>query len=193
MSLDKKKYSKKEVEQLLSTCAMEYQEKLNNQRTKISFLIEENKRLAENVAEFKKKDALISSTLLSAREKADEIEKSILNKYALVVEMLKKFSNDWKAYFDFLKEKYPNYDTIQKSVKLKEALDNALLLDDDKQTVEEMEEKLSKITSKIAFNPKGKVEDYIAVTSENGFSLEDVLNPGKLELEDLCKELGLME
>ena len=193
MDLSKKKYSQQEVKQLLDSCSREYQEKLNTQRTKISFLIEENRKLFDKVEEYKSKEALISSTLFSAQEKATEMEEVTNEKYALVVEELKKFSNDWKEYFDFLKEKYPNYDTIQKAVKLKEALDNNILGGDDKLTVKEMEEKLSNITSRLDFKPKDKIRDYIAATSDNGFNLEEVLNPGKLELEDLCKELGLME
>ena len=43
------------------------------------------------------------------------------------------------------------------------------------------------------FNPKQKINEYIAATADNGFNLEEVLNPGTLHLEDLCKELGLLE
>ncbi|MBR0190267.1 MAG: hypothetical protein IJQ23_07790, partial [Clostridia bacterium] len=45
-----------------------------------------------------------------------------------------------------------------------------------------------------AFNPKEKIADYIAATSDdnNGFNMDEVLNPGALRLEDLCKELGLL-
>ena len=114
MELSKKKYSKLEVEELLKKQGREYQQKLNSQRDKIALLVEENKRLAEKTEEFEKKDALISSTLKVAKEKADEMEKTVQDKYTLVVERLKKFSKDWTDYFNFLKEKYPNYETIQK-------------------------------------------------------------------------------
>ena len=57
----------------------------------------------------------------------------------------------------------------------------------------EIDEILSK--QKERFNPKKKIDEYIAATTEstNGFNLDDVLNPGELQLEDLCKELGLIE
>ncbi len=193
MELSKKKYSKLEVEELLKKQGEEYQQKLNSQRDKIALLVEENRRLAEKTEEFEEKDALISSTLKVAKEKADEMEKTIQDKYTLVVERLKKFSKDWTDYFNFLKEKYPNYETIQKVVKLKETLDSLVLSKDDCQTVEEIENRLSQITSKTDFRPKEKIDQLIAATGDSGFSLEEVLNPGKLELEDLCKELGLME
>ena len=193
MELNKKKYSLQEVEKLLDSCSREYKEKLNNQKAKISFLIDENKRLMDKVEEYKEKDALISSTLLSAQEKADEMEKTIKDKYTLVVENLKKFVKNWQNYFEYLKDKYPNYDNIQQVIKLKEALKIDILDNDDKETVELMEEKLKNLSSNTEFMPRERINNYIAVTSENGFNLEEVLNPGKLELEDLCKELGLME
>ena len=40
---------------------------------------------------------------------------------------------------------------------------------------------------------KQKIKDYIAATGDNGFNLDDVLNPGELELEELCRELGLID
>ena len=43
------------------------------------------------------------------------------------------------------------------------------------------------------FNPRKIMDNYVASVSENGFNLQDVLNPGELELEDICKELGLIE
>ena len=43
------------------------------------------------------------------------------------------------------------------------------------------------------FDPKSKIEAFVAATSDNGFNLNEVLNPGELQLEDLCKELGLIE
>ena len=179
MELSKKKYSKLEVEELLKKQGREYQQKLNSQRDKIALLVEENKRLAEKTEEFVKKDALISSTLKVAKEKADEMEKTVQDKYTLVVERLKKFSKDWTDYFNFLKEKYPNYETIQKVVKLKETLDSLVLSKDDCQTVEEIENRLSQITSKTDFRPKEKIDQFIAATGDSGFSLEEVLNPGK--------------
>ena len=43
------------------------------------------------------------------------------------------------------------------------------------------------------FNPKAVISDYIVATENNGFNMDEVLNPGELRLEDLCKELGLIE
>lgn len=193
MELSKKKYTIEEVRKLLTSSQFEYETKLNNQKDRIAVLLEENKRLAEELKGVKEKDALISATLLSAKEKANEIEESSRLKYLLVLENLKKFSTNWKNYFEFLKEKYPNYATIQKSVKLKEALDESLSTNNAEDIISNMGKKLTSVTENIAITPKERVNDFIAVTSDSGFNIDEVLNPGKLELEDLCKELGLME
>ena len=64
-----------------------------------------------------------------------------------------------------------------------------------KPILENLEKEFSDNNSKNnkVFAPKEKIQDYIASTSDSGFNLDEVLNPGELELEDLCKELGLME
>ena len=44
------------------------------------------------------------------------------------------------------------------------------------------------------FDPKAVIEKYVEGEEETGFNLDDVLNPkGKLDLEKLCRSLGLME
>lgn len=193
MDIVKKKYNQKEVKELFDVFADEYETKLNSQKERIYFLLEENKKLVEELKSYKQKDELISSALMSAKEKAEEIELLAKSKYDLVIEKLIKFSADWKNYFDFLKEKYPNYATIQKAIKLKEALDESVTNIDKEQAFLAVEEKLASTVKNVVFDPKAKINDYIAATSESGFNIEEVLNPGKLELEDLCKELGLMD
>ena len=47
-------------------------------------------------------------------------------------------------------------------------------------------------SSTAPFNPKAKIDAYMK--SESGFDMEEVLNPkGELNLEDLCRDLGLMD
>ena len=57
---------------------------------------------------------------------------------------------------------------------------------------EELDDLIERETAAAQFNPKEKIERYIE-NDVNGFNLEEVLNPGELQLEDLCRELGLME
>ena len=47
-------------------------------------------------------------------------------------------------------------------------------------------------SAKPEFNPKAKIRKYIE--NETKFNMDDVLNPKEnLDLEELCKELGLMD
>lgn len=193
MNLNKRKYTAEEVNKLLSEARTEYETQLNSQRDRISSLLEENRKLSKEVDTFKEKDSLISSTLISAKEKASEMEEAAKLRYSLVVETLRKFSENWRSYFEFLKEKYPNYSTIQKAVKLKEALDESLTSGDEEEIIKTATEHLKNASENLALTPKERVNEFIATTEDNGFNLEEVLNPGKLELEDICKELGLME
>ena len=110
--------------------------------------------------------------------------------YQATVDSLINFSAKWSGYFSSLKEKYPMYPVIKEATELKEKLDILLNDNDNKKTVKELNKE---ITKKSQFNPKAIINDYIASTSENGFNIEEVLNPGELKLEDLCVELGLIE
>ena len=64
-----------------------------------------------------------------------------------------------------------------------------------KSSIDKIDQKFTKKAGaeQSVFNPKSKINAYIAATSDNGFNLDEVLNPGELQLEDLCKELGLIE
>ena len=72
MNLNKRKYTAEEVNKLLSEARTEYETQLNSQRDRISSLLEENRKLSREVDTFKGKDSLISSTLISAKEKASD-------------------------------------------------------------------------------------------------------------------------
>ena len=80
----------------------------------------------------------------------------------------------------------------KKALAVKDKLDS--MVDENKspkKIVEELDVAID--GKKPKFNPKSKIKDYIASTSDNGFNMDEVLNPGALKLEDICKELGLIE
>ena len=116
-------------------------------------------------------------------------EQAQLN-YKLELDRLKRFSQKWDEYFRLLMEKYPMYQKVQEAVSIIEKVKNSDETIDAKILIEKIDDTLEK---EQAFNPKSKILDYVASTSDNGFNMEDVLNPGELKLEDLCKELGLID
>ena len=107
---------------------------------------------------------------------------------------MKKLSTDWQDFFDSLKEKYPTYEVVNEIIETKNKIDRIISSDKGIKRVKEIKETLDSTNkpSKV-FNPQSKINEYIAATSDSGFNLDEVMNPGDLKLEDLCKELGLIE
>lgn len=196
MELDKRKYKKKEVQELLDACKFQNDNLISEYQSRITELELENKRLLADITVYTEKDKLISNTLVNAEKQADAIVAKTQAVYELEVERLRKFAERWKGYFNYLSEKYPLYGQVKDAeevyVKLRDLLSN----EKGKTVIDGLEKIIDEKSAKVSdrfFNPKSKIEDYIAATSENGFNLDEVLNPGELKLEDLCKELGLIE
>ena len=120
---------------------------------------------------------------------AAKINEKAQLQYLLTIEKLKNFSNRWAQYFLELKEKYPLYKPVKKALDIKDRLDVFLKNSPKDATADNLDEIMD---GKGKFNPKKKIDDYIAAT-EQGFDMEKVLNPGELKLEDICKELGLID
>ena len=115
--------------------------------------------------------------------------------YQLTAEKLKNFYLKWCEYFKRLKAKYPHYTEVKEASQLVDYLKTLFKTKNVKTTIDKLDQKITKLTDvdRGTFNPKSKIDAYVAATSDNGFNLNDVLNPGELQLEDLCKELGLIE
>ena len=135
------------------------------------------------------KEPLIIATLERAEKTSQEILARTELEYSLEMQKLRTFVEKWDDYFNQLQEKYPHYPTIKKAVEIKNEVKKYSEKSNAKNTIE----KLDSMIGEKKFNPKQKIKDYVVATRDNGFNLDEVLNPGKLELEDLCKELGLIE
>lgn len=193
MELNKRKYKKKEVESLLTVYKIAYEAKLAEQK---NIVLELNKSVSELRAElsrYKDKEDVIISTMEDAETTALGVKKKADLQYSLELERLKQFSARWEKYLNFLKEKYPLYEPVNRASEIKDEID---AIDEElsaKSAIELLDEKLIDAELNRPFNPKEKIKDYIAATGDNGFNLEEVLNPGELKLEEICKELGLID
>ena len=193
MELKKRKYKNKEVIELVEEIKTEYEEKLTALQEKADALSGENKRIKAELESYKNSDKLISTVLKSAEEKAEEIAETAKLKYDLEIERLKNFIKKWNAYFDYLAEKYPYYSVTEQTKKIVGEIHNILgeeISSQDK--IERLDKLLGEEVAITKFNPKKKIEKYIE-ESESGLNMEEILNPGQLDLGDLCKELGLMD
>jgi len=194
LQLDKKKYTQKEVLAILDAYKTQYENKISELNFLLGELRTENVELKSKVEKIEDKERLILSVLKRAEQTAIDLETQSKLEYDLEFERLKKFSVSWDEYFKKIKEKYPASKTIKKAVKIKDHVNQPGKNYMPKQTIKELE-KLIDEDKKVhpVFDPKKKLGDYIVATSDNGFNMEEVLNPGELELEDICKELGLID
>lgn len=194
MQLTKRKYKKEEVKKLLDSSISDYLQTIEEQKERIAFLNEENKRLNDRIEELTAKEEQTLKVLKSAQDKSEEIKLDALKHYEAEILSIKNFDLKWKEYFSYLAEKYPYYNSQKRAKEVRNELINVFNTNDLKAVMPSATEKIDKDTknSRI-FNPKEKIQDYISATSDNGFNIDEVLNPGELELEDLCKELGLID
>ena len=193
MELSKRKYKRIEVEQMINAYKSQYENLILDLRSRISELDKENKALLQQVEQNKNREGLIIKALERAEESAEQIKEQAQLEYALELQRLGEFTRKWDRFFNNLKDKYSTCNTAKKALEIKEQVE-ILSADSSnpKQVIEKLDDMITEQNK--AFNPKSKIKEYIsATTSESGFNLNDVLNPGKLELEDLCKELGLIE
>ena len=195
MELNKRKYKKSQVETILKDNQMLYDNKIFEQKVKISELESENANLKSELDSLKSKQALIDKALISAEKHAKSVQEKADLQYQLTAEELKKFYLKWSEYFKRLKVKYPLYPEVKESADLIDSIKVLFKTKNLKLSVDRIEQKITtkQCNEQSVFNPKSKIDEYIASTSDNGFNLDEVLNPGELQLEDLCKELGLIE
>ena len=193
MEFEKRKYSRKEVIEITDNIKREYEEKLIEQKERLAELIKENDKRRAELADYEDKDKEISDALKNAQVYAAEQKKKAREEYALTKGFLLDFINKWKAYFDMLLDKYPMYPLVVNAEKLREKVAEIVKGSDDEKTVETAAAELKNISGGDDFDPKKKIAEYIAATDDSGFSMDEVLNPGTLRLEDLCKELGLLK
>ncbi len=168
---------------------MEYEAKIASLNADILSLNNKIDQLNAQLSKEKEKEGAISSTLLRVEQLSAELKEKAQAQYELEIERIKKFSRAWNDYFHALREKYPHYTPVQDALKIVDALK-----DDESQDSKQIFEKIEGciVQEDERFDPKRKIREYIAATGDNGFNLDEVLNPGELQLEEICKELGLL-
>lgn len=191
MELAKRKYKRQEVEAILTAYKTQYDKITAEYKSRIKELASQNDVLTEEIERLNQKEKLILATLERAEQTSSVLIEQAEMQYALELETLKKFNAEWKEYFEKLQQKYPRDKLVKNTAKIKERLDNFPKKKNPKKAVQELSDLISDKSKE--FNPKSKIQEYIAATGDGTFNMDEVLNPGKLELEDLCKELGLIE
>lgn len=190
----KNKYKKQEVLDLIKENDEKHLKALQEQQEKQNRLSEEIKKLRSELETYKNQEKLKSATIKSAEKEAEEIKKTAELQYLTECEKLFVFKERWQEYFTYLAETYPYYNSVNQAKEIICEL-NKILGKAEKpiEMIEHMDNVF--LQQGIALSKKDVAVSPILATSvsENGFDMSAVLNPGELDLEDLCKELGLME
>ncbi len=191
MELEKNKYKKSEVLEITKKLKNEYEEKLKESEERINLLKEESLELKNQLEAYKNRIKLNEESIRSAKLKAEEIEQTATLKYEAEVEYLKNFNSKWRKYFKYLSETYPLYKAKEESEKVVKTLEKVLGKKiTDKEKISELDLAVSVVADYNGFKENRPMAVGI---SDNGFNIDEVLNPGELDLEELCKEMGMME
>ena len=189
MKINKIKYNKQEVLDLMGEQKGDYEIILGEQKNVIQRLKADVKRLSAELEAYR-----ITLTLRSSEEKAEETRRLSELQYAAEVRRLTEFRARWKIYFGALTESYPE-GAAAESAALLSRMDEILGGDgSDREKVEKLNLAVGGI--RVKFDPKAKIESYLDAAEDEtacAFDMNEVLNPGELDLEELCKEMGLME
>ena len=130
-SLEKNGYSTKEVDNYLYNMSTDYENKLREQKMRISDLKRELETTKEQLGLFKEKNSNISDALVVAVETAKQIENSSKNIYELEIKRIRSLYDKWKKFLEELMKKYPalrsKYDTKLLLEVFSKDIDNILM------------------------------------------------------------------
>ena len=203
--IEKKGYKKSEVDEYVFALKNEYESKLAEQKNRIFQLRNELTEREKQIAAFKSKTDLISTAILNAVQKADEIEKLAAARYRDEMQQLRAFHDKWQAHYNKMLEKYPDDEGLKAIEKFNSAMDDILSggsaamkeiekqFESEKNRVENLTaapapaQEQPKPADKPAVN-KTLAEDAV---SKSGFSFEEAWNP-KDDLSEIMKDLGLL-
>ncbi len=114
---------------------------------------------------------------------------TVKESYKAEIERLKLFNARWNNFVSSIVKKYPTDETRKLNFVSEMITEILSSTDNPDYSVTQKIEEIYKIIDdgkEIKFDKKRSLFD----ESESGFNMEDVLNPGKLDLMSLCKELG---
>ena len=95
-NIDKKGYNQEEVDDHINKLYLKYEEKLRQQKDRVSALRNEVETLNARLANYVDKDEQISKALLYAVEKADQIENNAKNVYNMEIKRINALYSRWE-------------------------------------------------------------------------------------------------
>lgn len=178
-----KKASEKDPRAEFSEQREEYEIILGEQKNVILSQKEQVKKLTAELEAYKNRENLADITLKTAERRAAELKKLSEREYAAEMRRLTEFKKRWDAYFAAIRENKGGHKAVKDGEALIDRLGAVLLKNaSDREKILNVAEDLSRM--------KPAAED---AAQTFALDMSEVLNPGELDLEELCKEMGLME
>ena len=172
-SIAKRGYDPVEVEDYIGLIKRDYETKLSHQQERIDELKKMNIELVEEVRDLRRKEASVGRAIEYSAEKAEEVDKAILARYALAVQRLKQFERKWLNFYADLATRSDIDDELKAFARVMHEVECDL--------VSVMKDDLH-MTS---IMPEVKVDDI------GHFDIDEALHPED-NLEDICRDLGLI-
>lgn len=116
-NIEKNGYNKEEVELYIDKLNKDYQNELEEKRERINFLKNKLDTCEAELKKFKTKDENISVAMISAVEKAKQVEETSNNMYKLKLQQLNILYNRWESLLTTAIEKYPNLKNENQEIK----------------------------------------------------------------------------
>ncbi len=185
--LEDRKYTKAEVAELLRKQKFQYEENLSEKKDRIFDLVEKSKALIAENNTLKRKDKLVGKAIVDAVEKAKEIEDTAKKKFENGINRLKFFEGKFVNYYKKIQKKYPIDEDIMKLEDFLLKMDEVLNLDN--MSKNEVSTNMFETNDYISAKEK---QPSMLIPNESGFDINEALNPSK-DLEDICRELGLIQ
>ena len=181
-----KKFTQKETEQLIAGIREAYEIKIRQLNYRLDGLTAENRSLRASLAEYRQREGKVGRAIVAAESKGEEIRELYRMSAETEWRTLRLFSEKWKKLAEQMRGVIPA-DEAKKYIELSENLAALLGKDPNAFAATETREEES-------FDPRAVIGKYVEGEEESGFNLDEVLNPkGELDLEKLCRNLGLMD
>lgn len=182
----RRKFKQAEVEKLIAGIREAYETKIRRLEYRNEGLESENRTLRASLAEMKEREGKVGKALVAAESKGEEIKEFYRMSAETEWKTLRLFADKWRRLAAQMADVIPK-DDAKKYTDFAEGLAALLGKEEGKFRTGSPEAE--------PFDPKAVIGKYIeSEEEETGFNLDDVLNPkGELDLEKLCRDLGLMD
>ncbi len=184
-----KKITQQEAEKLIAGIREAYEIKIRQLNYRLEGLTAENRSLRASLAELKSREGKVGKAIVAAEEKGEEIVRLYRMSAETELNTLRLFAEKWKRLAGQMAGAIPESEA-KKYADFAENLSALLGKERGRFGVSEG----NGAAEQESFDPKAVIEKYVEGEEETGFNLDDVINPkGELDLEKLCRNLGLMD